>query len=92
MSVRLFSFHIRLPMILLVVIEGALFVFAPFLAAGVRQVLPHDLPANGILPTALLFSTYCLFSLFAVGLYTTRQRSGKTSPRPAAPPPRRSRC
>jgi len=77
MSIRFFHFHVRIAMLLLVGIEGALFVFAPFLAAALRSVLPHDLPHTGILPTALLFAGYTLFSMFAVGLYTTRQRSGR---------------
>jgi sugar transferase (PEP-CTERM system associated) len=77
MSIRLFHFHLRIAMLLLIGIEGALFVFAPFLAAGVWAVQPHDLPQAGIMPTALLFAVYTLFTMFAVGLYTTRQRSGR---------------
>jgi sugar transferase (PEP-CTERM system associated) len=68
----------RLPVLLLILIEGALFVFAPYLAVAVRPVVPHDLPDVGMLPEALLFAAYALVALFAMGLYTTRQRSSVT--------------
>jgi sugar transferase (PEP-CTERM system associated) len=73
---RLFRLHVRLPMALLVFVEGALFVFAPVLAAAILATPPQDLPAVGLMSTAWFFATVCLFSMFAVGMYTYRQRAG----------------
>ncbi len=75
MSIRLFRMHVRVPIVVLASIEAALFFFAPFLAARIRQVAPHDVPDSGIGVTACFFTVYCVSALFAVGMYSTRQRS-----------------
>ncbi len=78
MSIRLFRMYVKVPIVLLALIEASLLVFATYLAVALRfnghaVVLP---PASGrLLPTALLFAVVGLASLFAVGLYSTRQRS-----------------
>jgi sugar transferase (PEP-CTERM system associated) len=76
MSIRLFHFHVRVAMVLLMTIEAALFLFVPFFVSALLGVQPHDLPDSGLLPAALVFAGFTIFAMFAVGLYTTRQRSG----------------
>ena len=68
----------KLPIVLLALIEASLLVFATYLATS----LYFDGRATGaatasgrLLPTALLFAFFGVVSLFAVGLYSTRQRS-----------------
>jgi len=71
--------HLKVPILLLALVEGSLLVFAPYLAAGIRVERAGfaTVTAGGdLLPTALLFAFFGLVSLFAVGLYSTRQRSG----------------
>ena len=71
--------YLKVPIVLLALIEGSLLVFAPYLAAGLHtgyKDLSAVTPNGGLFPTALLFSFFGLISLFAVGLYSTRQRSG----------------
>lgn len=76
MAFRLFRLHVRLPMALLAFVEGSLFMFAPALAAAILATPPQDLPAVGLLSTAAFFAAVCLSSMFAVGMYTYRQRAG----------------
>ncbi len=71
--------HLKVPILLLALVEGSLLVFAPYLAAGIRVERAGfaTVTAGGdLLPTALLFAFFGLASLFAVGLYSTRQRTG----------------
>jgi sugar transferase (PEP-CTERM system associated) len=80
-SIRFFQLFVKVPILLLAAIEGALYFFAPYLAAailiGPQQV--HAAAASGnLLPTALLYASLCIASNFAFGLYTTRQRAGMT--------------
>lgn len=79
MSIRFFQLFLKVPVVLLAAIEGALFFFAPYLASAIL-VGPQDVagatPTGNLVPTALLFSTFCVASHFAFGLYTTRQRAG----------------
>jgi sugar transferase (PEP-CTERM system associated) len=72
--------HMKVPIVLLALIEGSLLVFAPYLAAGLwfeRADVRTITPSGNLLPTALLFAAFGLASLFAVGLYSTRQRSSR---------------
>jgi sugar transferase (PEP-CTERM system associated) len=65
-------------MVLLALIEGALLVFAPFFAAAIRidsTDLARATPTGGMMTTVALFAITAQLSLFAVGLYSTRQRS-----------------
>ncbi len=79
MSIRFFKLFLKVPVVLLAAIEGALFFFAPYFAAALL-VGPQDLaaatPKGNLVPAALLFSAFCVASNFAFGLYTTRQRAG----------------
>jgi sugar transferase (PEP-CTERM system associated) len=71
--------HLKVPILLLALVEGSLLVFAPYLAAGLhveREGFGTVTASGELLPTALLFAFFALVSLFAVGLYSTRQRSG----------------
>jgi sugar transferase (PEP-CTERM system associated) len=78
-SIRFFQLFLKVPVVLLAAIEGALFFFAPYLAAAIL-VGPQDAagatPTGNLVPTALLFSIFGIASNFAFGLYTTRQRAG----------------
>ena len=69
--------YVKLPIVLLALIEGSLLVFTAYLAAslyfGGRATAAT--PSGHLLPAALLFAFFGLMSLFAVGLYSTRQRS-----------------
>ena len=78
MSIRLFKLYVKVPIVLLALIEGLLLVFALYLAAALRfdGVHPSDVTPTGTLfPTAIVFAVFGLLALFAVGLYSTRQRS-----------------
>jgi sugar transferase (PEP-CTERM system associated) len=78
LSIRLFSIYLKIPIILLAMIEGSLLVFAPFLAGAIlyQERFESITPSGHLLPTALLFAGLALASLVAVGLYSTRQRTG----------------
>jgi sugar transferase (PEP-CTERM system associated) len=69
---------LKVPIILLAMIEGSLLVFAPFLAGAILyQERFESITRSGhLLPTALLFAGLALASMVAVGLYSTRQRTG----------------
>jgi len=73
--------HLKVPILLLAGIEAALFYFGVYLAAtmwlgpdGVREATP----GGQLWPTALLFAVAAVAGMFAMGLYSTRQRSGRT--------------
>jgi sugar transferase (PEP-CTERM system associated) len=71
--------YLKVPIVLLALIEGSLFVFAPYLAAALRfgsSATERATPTGNLLPTALLFAFFAVMALFAMGLYTIRQRSG----------------
>jgi sugar transferase (PEP-CTERM system associated) len=78
-SIRFFKLFLKVPVVLLAAIEGALFFFAPYFAAALLTG-PQDLaaatPKGNLVPAALVFSVFCVASNFAFGLYTTRQRAG----------------
>ena len=78
MSIRLFSIYLKVPIILLAMIEVSLLVFAPFMAGAILyQERFESITRSGhLLPTALLFAGLALASMVAVGLYSTRQRTG----------------
>jgi sugar transferase (PEP-CTERM system associated) len=77
-SIRLFRLYVKVPVVLLALIEGSLLIFAPYLATAIRfdGALPDwATPPSGLLVPAALFAIFSLLSLFAVGLYSTRQRT-----------------
>ena len=79
MSFRLFQMFVKVPIVLLALIEGALFFFAPYLASALRigpQGMDEVTKTGSLLPTAVVFASLALASHFAFGLYTTRQRAG----------------
>jgi sugar transferase (PEP-CTERM system associated) len=69
--------YLKVPIILLAMIEGSLLVFAPYLAGSILYQEKFDsLTRSGhLLPTAALFACLALGTLIAVGLYSTRQRT-----------------
>jgi sugar transferase (PEP-CTERM system associated) len=71
--------YLRVPIILLAMIEGSLLVFSPYLAGAILYQ-DHDFaaitPSGELLTTATLFALIALASLVAVGLYSTRLRTG----------------
>jgi len=78
-SFRFFHLYLKVPIVLLALIEGSLFVYAPHLAAALRfgsSATERATPTGNLLPTALLFAFFAVIALFAMGLYTIRQRSG----------------
>jgi sugar transferase (PEP-CTERM system associated) len=78
-SFRIFRLYLKVPIVLLALIEGSLFVYAPYLAAALRfgpSAADRATPTGNLLPTALLFAFFAVMALFAMGLYTIRQRSG----------------
>lgn len=78
MSIRLFNLYLKVPIILLMMIEGSLLHFAPYLggALAYQGHNPDSLtPTGELFPTAALFAAFALASLVAVGLYSTRQRT-----------------
>lgn len=78
MSIRLFAMYLKVPIILLAMIESSLLIFAPYLAGVIvyQDKFPSITPSGSLLPTALLFAALALGSMAAVGLYSTRQRTG----------------
>jgi len=78
LSIRFFRLYLKVPVVLLALIEGALLVFAPFVAAAIRidsTDLTRATPTGGMTTTVALFAITAQLSLFAFGLYSTRQRS-----------------
>ncbi len=81
MSFRFFRLYLKVPIVLLALIEGALLFFAPYFAVAIRHgstAAGTVVPSGKLWPTALLFAVFGLVSLIAVGLYTMRQRTGRT--------------
>ena len=81
MSFRFFRLYLKVPIVLLALIEGSLLFFAPYLAASLRfgsQAATQTTPSGLLWPTALLFAISGVVSMVAVGLYTVRQRTGRT--------------
>jgi sugar transferase (PEP-CTERM system associated) len=71
--------YVKLPIVLLALIEGSFLFFSTYLAAAIRfgGEIPDSVTTYGSLwPTALIFALCGLVALFAVGLYSTRQRAG----------------
>jgi len=71
--------HVKLPIVLLALIEAGFLFFSTYLAAAIRfgGEIPVSVTRYGSLwPTALIFALCGLVALFAVGLYSTRQRAG----------------
>jgi sugar transferase (PEP-CTERM system associated) len=78
-SFRFFHLYLKVPIVLLALIEGSLFVYAPYLAAALRfgsSTTARATATGELWPTALLFAFFAVMALFAMGLYTIRQRSG----------------
>src|SRR5512140_3699822 len=70
--------YLKVPIILLAMIEGALLLFVPYLGGAIAyqgRNFASLTPTGNLFATALLFASLGLASLTAVGLYTTRQRT-----------------
>jgi sugar transferase (PEP-CTERM system associated) len=79
-SIRLFSVHLKVPILLLLLIEALLYFFSTFLAFSL--LVRPDWAARGTLPTelwptGLIFAIFGCIGTFAMGLYSMRQRSGR---------------
>jgi len=80
-SIRFFNLHLKVPILLLAAIESALFFFAIYLAGAIRlgsMARQSATPSGEVWPTALVFAVSALASMFSMGLYSPRQRSGRT--------------
>jgi sugar transferase (PEP-CTERM system associated) len=78
LSIRILNLHVRLPLLLMALFEGAILLAAPHLVASVGAGwlgIDATKTEDEILPAALLFAAFGLLCLLAVGLYSTRQRS-----------------
>ena len=72
--------YLKVPIVLLALIEGSMLVFAVYLAAAIRfngTEMRAVTPNGDLLPAALLFAAFSLVSLFAFGLYSVRQRANR---------------
>ncbi len=70
--------YVKLPIVLLALIEASLLIFATYFAAALHfggDVSSSATPSGRLLPTALLFAWFGAMALFSVGLYSTRQRA-----------------
>ena len=80
MSIRLFSMHLQLSFVLLALADAGLLLISPYLALSLGSGI-LGLPLVGsdaaLLPAAVIFALFCLISLFAVGLYSTRLRCSR---------------
>jgi len=80
-TVRIFKHYVRVPILLLGVVEALVFVAAMYAGAYLRftgdgfSVAEHVGP---IWPRAVVFSAIMIFSMMAVGLYQARLREGLT--------------
>ena len=80
MAIRVFSLHLRPPIVLLAVIEATLFFFSAYLAAAILQdgdATVAATPGHTFWLTALTYATWSVTGNLAMGLYSIRQRSGR---------------
>ena len=78
MSFRFFNLHVRLPLLLLALIEGAMLVLAPHVVTWLGLgSFGEDVGTSSkpILAGSIIFGSFGLVSLMAVGLYSIRQRN-----------------
>lgn len=79
MFLRVFNLHVRLPLLLLAILEGALLVLAPHLVTWLGMGTFGDELGTSSRPVVVgsfFFGLCGLVSMMAVGLYSTRQRTG----------------
>ena len=77
MSYRIFNLHVRVPLLLLALIEGAVLVLAPHLVrwlGGGSLGFGVNLGPEPTQTAIVVFAVLGLLALMAVGLYSTRQR------------------
>ena len=78
-TVRLFGFHIKLPYLLLGMVEGPLLFGSIYGGAALRYLGNTDLIAQNVgdlFPRALLYTLAMMASMISVGLYHSRHREG----------------
>jgi len=72
--------HLQLSFVLLALADAGLLLISPYLALSLGSGIPGlslvRLDA-ALLPAAVIFALFCLISLFAVGLYSTRLRCSR---------------
>ena len=81
MFLRIFNLQVRLPLLLLALLEGAVLVLAPHLVTWLGMGTLGDeigTRSRSILTGSFIFAAIGLVSLMAVGLYSTRQRISKS--------------
>jgi sugar transferase (PEP-CTERM system associated) len=77
-AIKIFQHYLHLPLALLAILEGGLFVVAPYLAAMAwfhSNLEATENIAGPLLPRALVFGVIAIFAMTAMGLYSSRQRS-----------------
>ena len=82
MSFRIFNLQVRLPIVLMALIEGVLLMLAPHLATWMGIGSFGDelgTSSHPVLFGSVVFAVVGVLSLMAVGLYSTRQRSDLTA-------------
>jgi sugar transferase (PEP-CTERM system associated) len=81
LSFRIFNLHLRLSLVLLALLEAAVLLLAPHLATWLGLGSFGDQLGTSTQPVrsgAIVFASFGLLSLLAVGLYSTRQRANLT--------------
>jgi len=78
LSFRIFNLHVRLSLMLLAILEGALLLFAPHVATwlGIGSLgESFGTNSDAVWTGSVVFAAFGFMSLTAVGLYSNRQRS-----------------
>jgi sugar transferase (PEP-CTERM system associated) len=81
LAVRIFNLQVRLPLVLLALIEGGLLLLAPHLVTWMGIGTFGDevgTSSRPVLAGSVVFAVLGIVSLIAVGLYSTRQRTDLT--------------
>ena len=81
MFLRIFNLQVRLPLLLLALLEGTVLALAPHVVTWLGIGTLGDevgTSSRSILAGSVIFAVVGLVSLMAVGLYSTRQRISKS--------------
>jgi sugar transferase (PEP-CTERM system associated) len=76
--VRIFRFHVALPIVALALIEAVVLLFVPYLAAALRfggHISAAEATTGPLWPRAVVFVLSLMISMLAMGLYSTRLRA-----------------
>ena len=74
--VRIFRFHVALPIVALALVEGVVFLFAPYLGAVIRagSIAAVEAKYGALWLRAVAFAVVLFICMLAMGLYSTRLR------------------